>query len=593
MTQYILDDDARVSLVGRYSDLGSGYQTGWGGSQRRFTVSGTVAIAIACAIVDTGAGTNSYVGISVDYGDVEYYELTTTAETFTGTKSQSFTMPDTGEHDIILWYMLTPAAQWFPTVDKIILESIGIDDAATLTAWPQTGLLDVGCIGDSWANWIYGWPHHLNPSLFSIWPVSNGGFKASDLDAKVDYIFDGLSESDPALDYVVIGVSVNDYLASVTLAAFEVSLASVVDKVRVQQPTALIVLPQHPDNTGASRTYSQYGPAMDSVASTREGVYYLPDDALGAVTWEADNAHLDSASRQLFADHIGAYISTLEAQIMSGKIYKIDGTYIRSFYDINYSNPTAVNATAAISPYPGEHITSTSKLVTITSSSGTVKFWPKGGLTSRTFWGTGASAAATITINPVNLVIGCRISIALYDGESCILEWDGTDFTKVDGVSIPCICKMGEDESSAAAIVITDATLTVVPCNKILYDNTGQMGSIAGNGTITPIRSGNYVGSVRAAWIAGAGGTTDHLLQHRIMYGSGATNMINLPGGWVVSKGMTIMPIGGEELIPLTTSEILEMYVFHGGVISESLSIYRAIDTSAQFWFQIVEINPY
>lgn len=83
--------------------------------------------------------------------------------------------------------------------------------------------------------------------MFSVYPTSFGGAKASDLNAQYNYDRSGvLNNSDPYLDAVVINSSVNDWAAGVSLSAFQADFAALVTKVRQKHPTAKLFLLQSP-----------------------------------------------------------------------------------------------------------------------------------------------------------------------------------------------------------------------------------------------------------------------------------------------------------------------------------------------------------
>ena len=118
---------------------------------------------------------------------------------------------------------------------------------------------------------------------------------------------------------------------------------------------------------------------------------------------------------------------------------------------IDYANPISTNSTGPITPTDGDYFTSTAKLMTLTGS-GSQEFQPSDDdLTTVKLWGQGSgSAAITLTINPANLADGDRFEIALEEGESRLIIYDGADFIRKGGVGIPFCFYMWNDGDVAS-----------------------------------------------------------------------------------------------------------------------------------------------
>lgn len=309
--QLIPCDDSRLSYLGRWFVDGAGVRAAWQGAQLRFQVSGTSQVRFVADVVDSSSGSYVTFVTNIDGGDFEFSDFTNTAEVFTGERTAVFALPDNGVHTVIVKPSANlPPEQWTGAA-KLVFKSLQIDDGGTISAWPQPGGVHIGCIGDSWMSAYHDWPRLMPPATFKIYPVAFGGATASTLDAQIGYDSAGVVNSDdPALDAVIINSSVNDYNASTSLASFAVSFASLVDKVRAQQPAASIFLLQTPDNAGAGRLYSKYGPEMEAIAAARSRVSYIPAGGAPSLSWLADNAHLDFSSRQAFAAFVGDAVAT-------------------------------------------------------------------------------------------------------------------------------------------------------------------------------------------------------------------------------------------------------------------------------------------
>jgi hypothetical protein len=115
------------------------------------------------------------------------------------------------------------------------------------------------------------------------------------------YAASGILAADPPADGVVVSFGVNDYLQGASVPAVQSSLLSIVDQIHVRQsaPILLVQTPRCPIN---GRTYDQYGAAMQAVAGARSGVIYVPTSEIwGALTWQADGAHLDANGKSILA----------------------------------------------------------------------------------------------------------------------------------------------------------------------------------------------------------------------------------------------------------------------------------------------------
>lgn len=307
-------NNANLNYIGRWTDYGSSMGSNWQGSQIRFKVSGTLNLNVNVDVKDTD-GTISQTGVVLNIDGTDYTQVitTTVADVYTGTKTANFIIPSTGEHTIIMKVYAWPEQQWDGT-GYCRLMSFDIDTGGSVNAWNKTGGYRVGFVGDSWMAVFHDWPFLMTQGKYWPYFISYGGAKAAPLDSRINYDDPStLNTDDPVLDIIVVNSSVNDYNAGVTLSAFNTSFASLVDKLRVQQPAAKIILLQSPRNTTHSKNYDQYGPEMANIAATRANVEYVecPSSLWSSLTWLSDTAHLDYASRQLFAGFVESEINIL------------------------------------------------------------------------------------------------------------------------------------------------------------------------------------------------------------------------------------------------------------------------------------------
>lgn len=261
------------------------------------------------------------------------------------------------------------------------------------------------------------------------------------------------------------------------------------------------------------------------------------------------------------------------------------GTLAMDNFVILYDSPTAANSTATISPTPGQYFTSTSALVTLTSSSGTAEFQP-GSETSRIIWGTGASAAATLTINPTNLSAGDVFEIALDDGESRILMYDGTDFVKVGGVEIAMTFSA---ESASDDIDKAVNTFHKVTLGTELFD----VGNVFSSSAFTATRSAVWMLETFAALDAqGASAYTTRCLSR--LYDTNAAQYTDImsdgPGPPIANvKSRLAQP----KTVSVTLGEVLEFHVY--GLTSDSslITILGDIASYGSSTFSGVEVVPW
>lgn len=148
---------------------------------------------------------------------------------------------------------------------------------------------------------------------------------------------------------------------------------------------------------------------------------------------------------------------------------------------IDYSNP--ITLTGTITPTNGQLFTTDSKLVTLTGNGGE-KFWPDGGATSRKIWGSSSGAALPVVINPSLLGIGGVFEIAIDDGESRKIRYDGTDFVKFGEVYLPWQMVVIKTDDQT----ITAATITTVEFNSVFSTTGGPVEFDSANFAIKPLR---------------------------------------------------------------------------------------------------------
>jgi lysophospholipase L1-like esterase len=318
---YSYNDAAINSSCGRKTDYGTSNGSGWQGSQWRFKVSGTLNLIVNANCTDSGASDYCGLSASIDFSDTSSDVVlgdprlfTTLAETATNVnRTATLAVPTTGEHTVILKLWAYPTPQYDQTSHTRLI-SVEVDNGGTVTPWVQNGGRRTMGVGDSHMGAFADWFKFLNPLKYWPYMVSFGGASAATLDAQFNYDYSTvLNNSDPTVDLVINNTSENDWIGSVTLAAFQTSLDSLVVKQRAKQPTAKIVLLQAPRNATAGKDFDKYGPSMANVAAAHANVHYIPVTAAtwDTLTWNADTYHLDFAGQKLYAAFVETKLDLL------------------------------------------------------------------------------------------------------------------------------------------------------------------------------------------------------------------------------------------------------------------------------------------
>lgn len=302
-----------LHYAGRWADYADSKGSAWQGAQVRFKVSGTTTFVVKAKVLDNSSSDLAMAVANVDDGPTDLKFFSTAGGTLTGDGTVSYTLPDTGDHTVVLKLAGLPGSQWSNS-SYCRLKSISIDDGATLSDWGDQAPVKLGVVGDSWMGVENDWPYLLGSWRYSLYPTSYGGATASGLDSQYNYDRSGvLNTTDPELDAVLISSGVNDYVGGVSVGAFQTSLVSLVGKVRAKHPDAKIILLQPPRNVAAGLNYDQYGTAMAAVVAATSNSYYIPIPSgdWPLFEWASDTYHLTYTGRQAMADYVGQRLDEL------------------------------------------------------------------------------------------------------------------------------------------------------------------------------------------------------------------------------------------------------------------------------------------
>lgn len=308
-------NNSSFSLLGRWQVQGTDVWTGWMGSKVEFSVSGTRQVIV---LVKSDVQDSSFVSyctytidqtantIPVNSGGVPSITINANVGSVVCGRV-IIALPNTGIHNIMLWVWGLPALDCFNATSKTWFQGISIPSDATLNTWTQ-GIKIIQTIGDSWMS-IYDWTKYLNHNSYSLYPVVNGGYTVAKADSNYDYDYNGqLNTSDPTADAVIISFGVNDYVGGVSLASFQTSLLSLIDKVRLKQPTPIpIFLVRVPDYVAGSQNYGQYLTSMNNAAGLRTNVSVIDTTSLDVtISWMAGGTHLNNTGQQTLGNFVNA-----------------------------------------------------------------------------------------------------------------------------------------------------------------------------------------------------------------------------------------------------------------------------------------------
>lgn len=291
-------DNAALTYCGRWTSNANGKYSGWIGSYIKFKVRNTSTIKVNtyCEISNISAVSVCSFYIDQNPNRQSYYYLVTAGATFTGDRNVILPITNDGQwHEIKIYLHALTLADQIGQISKTTLKNLVLDSGGEIST-STIGTKNIQVIGDSWMGVIVNWTRCIDNSSYNVYPVSANGITAANCDTYYDLDFTGITNTtDPNMDAVIISFGVNDKNANVTTGAFQTSLLSVVDKVRLKQPTAKIFLLRVPNNTGASKLYGAYGSNMSTIAGLRSNVVYLDTTSLDtSITWDSDTGHLSA-----------------------------------------------------------------------------------------------------------------------------------------------------------------------------------------------------------------------------------------------------------------------------------------------------------
>lgn len=302
-----LFNDSRFTYLGRWDVGANGMVSGWASSSIEFKVKNTSSIKIKAYINRTTTTIIEAIGFHIDLDPNQTSGIAFDSNTGTLLGYRTLSLPianDGMEHSVILHTLSNTPLDSFNQNTLIYFNSITLDAGGVLLAKPQ-GAKKIQYIGDSWLATSNDWARLVDETLYSAIQIAGSGYTLSVSDSRYNYDYTGvLNTSDVAVDAVVISFGVNDYLAGVSIASFQTSLLSLIDKVRLKQPNVKIFLVRVLNN--GSNLYGQYLTSMNNAAGLRSNVIVVDTTSLDSGSDWVDSGHLGANSKLA----LGALVKT-------------------------------------------------------------------------------------------------------------------------------------------------------------------------------------------------------------------------------------------------------------------------------------------
>ena len=305
-------NDASITYLGRWTDVGTGKWSGWGPPNIIFKCRNTSYIKVNATVVDPDGTALCFANQNIDNnpwtGTLKYFS--TGAAIYSGTASATYPMINDGQWHNIMFHVAGYNADIFNEVSKTTINSFQIDPGGEIAVW-TTGAKVIQFVGDSWMGSANDWPRLMDNNAYTLYSIATGGLMCSDMDAQYNFDYAGhTNTTDVNADAVIVSFGVNDKNAGVTQAAFETSMYSLYDKIRAKQPTAKIFLVRCVKNVATGDDFGIYGTNMQNVVNNRTNCFYVNTTSLDAtIEWaNGDIYHLSEKGKQTKADFVKAAV---------------------------------------------------------------------------------------------------------------------------------------------------------------------------------------------------------------------------------------------------------------------------------------------
>lgn len=284
--------DNRLTYLGRWLVGANGKYSGWASSAIEFKVRKTSQIKVTAYINRVTPSVVEAVGFHIDGAPhtTSGILFNNTTAAFSGFRTLSLPITNDGQWHTVRMYILSDPTNQFNQDTFIYFNNIVLDTGGELAAQPQ-GAKKIQTIGDSWMATSNDWPRLIDPSLYSIISMSGSGYTLATSNSRYNFDYNGSTNTtDESVDAILISFGANDYVSGVSIASFQTSLLSLIDKVQLKQPGKPIFLVRVLNN-GAS-LYGQYLTAMNNAAGLRSNVIVIDTTSLDASVDWIDPAHL-------------------------------------------------------------------------------------------------------------------------------------------------------------------------------------------------------------------------------------------------------------------------------------------------------------
>jgi hypothetical protein len=177
----------------------------------------------------------------------------------------------------------------------------------------------------------------------------------------------------------------------------------------------------------------------------------------------------------------------------------------------------------------------------------------------------GLTKLVTLDGNASETIDGALTRI-MWANETAILYCDGTTWTKISGKSIPMFCTMSRNTS----LSIAASTVTRVPLNNTLFDNSGRLADLT-NTRINIQRPGYY--------------DIDAMLTYNNMTGNVNTQVQLYKNGTLLKNIGVTVNTGAypsptiTHLASCSASDYLEIYAYHVSSVTEALYVATPVNT--------------
>jgi len=311
LSEMVLNHDSPyISYSGRMVDSGDGLLSGWTFYNKipcRFALQNADTLKMFFDVALINAYTKACIEIFVD--SVKFkYELT--SQNY-GVFKAFIPITNRDYHRIrFTMYMEENSLnECFNLIDVIKFNKAEINRGNFTLDHSIISLPKIAYIGDSWGFLI---PENINANKYNVYPISAAGGTALSYLPYYPYAFQQTAFTDPNFDAIIFNFGVNEFNANFTENQVYSSFLALLNRIRVNQPTAKIIIVNKPNNTLADRDYGKYRNVMRELSVQLENTYFLDSDSMNMndSMW-GDLWHPNSLGYARYAKYIEHFIDKL------------------------------------------------------------------------------------------------------------------------------------------------------------------------------------------------------------------------------------------------------------------------------------------